>query len=185
MLNKKFMPLLCASMLCMTALVNAQGDSPNQTQEVSPVLQNQFEAFQLKIEEANFHLPNGLQSYAWAEYRGRWLFICGRTSGMHTFNNGDPNNFPPSAQNSTVYVVNPRSGRVMYRSLTDPSSGLTQAQIDSLSVTAPQSYWEGSTLFVTGGVWSGDCHRTIRYERYVDSDRHSRIDALGDHTDAG
>lgn len=37
------------------------------------------------------------------------------------------------------------------RSLLDPKSGLTQNQIDTLSVTAPQSYQTGNTLYIAGG----------------------------------
>ena len=69
---------------------------------------------------------------------------------MHGFNNNDFN-FPPEAQNQNVYVINPTTGTVYKRSLTDPSSGLSQQQIDSLSVTSPQSYQESTTLFMTGG----------------------------------
>lgn len=134
-------------LLGTTSLAFAQSD--NQTQELSPVVQNQFDAFQIRIEQADFNLPEGIQSYAWAIYKGKWIFLAGRTNGMHSF--GPADNFPPSKQNTTIFVVDPSTGTVFSRSLLDPSSGLSQAQVDSLSVTAPQSYWKGRKLYITGG----------------------------------
>lgn len=122
----------------------------NQTHDLSPVYSGVNLPFKVEIEQADFELPNGLSSYAWATYDGKWLFLCGRTNGMHTFND-DIDNFPPQNQNQTVYVVDPRRGTVASKALTDPTSGLTQTQIDSLSVTASQHYSKGRTLYITGG----------------------------------
>ena len=69
---------------------------------------------------------------------------------MHDFNDDD-NNFPPRKQNTTVYVVDPARQTVSSKSLADPRSGLTQRQIDLLSVTSPQAYQVGATLYMTGG----------------------------------
>jgi hypothetical protein len=69
---------------------------------------------------------------------------------LHGFNQ-DSNNFPPQAQNQVVYVVDPKRRVVASRSLASPVSGLTQDQIDSLSVTDAQFYQSGNTLYLTGG----------------------------------
>jgi hypothetical protein len=128
----------------------------NQTPDVSPIIPASDLPFRVQIEllkdrEGNhFLLPNGLQSYAIGAYGGKWLLIEGRTNGLHDFAN-DPNNFPPQEQNTVVYVVDPVRQTVASRSLTSPSSGLTQDQIDSLSVTAAQFYQSGTTLYLTGG----------------------------------
>ncbi len=150
MLMTAFKRLCLAYLVSSVTLVSAASPSPNQTQELSPVLQNAFDTFQLQIVQADFSLPNGLQSYAWASYNGQWLFLAGRTNGLHDFSNTD-DNFPPTAQNTDIYVVNPATGTTYSRSLYDPSSGLTQEQIDTLSVTSPQSEWNGDTLYITGG----------------------------------
>lgn len=128
---------------------SAHGDNPNQTQDISPIFSSSEVPFTVQIHQANFSLPNGIHSGATAIWDGKWLLLAGRTNGLHGFNN--TGNFPPSAQNTVVYVVEPRTGTVYSRDLTDPLSGLTQAQIDSLSVTSPQSYQKGSTLYMTGG----------------------------------
>ena len=50
-----------------------------------------------------------------------------------------------------VWVVDVNLKTVKFRSLKDANSGLTQAQIDTLSVTSPQYYQSGNTLYVAGG----------------------------------
>jgi hypothetical protein len=128
---------------------NSYGDNPNQTPDVSPIFPQGEVPFTLQINQAAFSLPNGIHSGAVAIYEGKWLLIAGRTNGLHGFNN--TGNFPPSAQNTVIYVVDPINEIVYSRDLNDPLSGLTQAQIDTLSVTSPQSYQKGDTLYITGG----------------------------------
>lgn len=138
--------LLLASFTLNLATTSAIAD--NQTLTLSPILPNSQLPFRIVIEEAGFLLPTGFHSGVVGVYNGLWVFIAGRTNGLHGFG-VDP--FPPSAQNTVVYVVNPATGRVTSRDLTDPSSGLTRQQIDSLSVTSPQGYQDGNTLYMSGG----------------------------------
>ena len=121
----------------------------NQTDTLSPVLSGTEVPFSIQIEQAAFQLPSGLQSFVLGKDRGRWLLIAGRINGLHGFNNsGD---FPPNQQNTTVFVVDPRSQTVTTRLLTDSESGLTQAQVDLLSVTSAQSVQTGRMLYIAGG----------------------------------
>lgn len=146
--------LLLTVALSLSTVASAQ--TANQTAELSPILFNSGLPFNIRIEvDQNqngtpFLLPDGLQGYAIGKYKGKWLLIDGRTNGLHGFNN-DPNNFPPQEQNRNVYVVDPDCKLVVIRSLDDPTSGLTQDQIDSLSVTSPQYDQVGNTLYITGG----------------------------------
>lgn len=131
-------------------------EASNQTDEMSPIRSGDSLPFKVKIKQEKkkngtpFLLPNGLQSYVFAEYKGKWLFLAGRTNGLHGFNN-DPNNFPPRAQNRTIYVVDIKTHEVTSRSLEDSDSGLTQDQIDTLSVTASQFFQTKKTLYLAGG----------------------------------
>jgi hypothetical protein len=122
----------------------------NQTPDVSPILPEDSLPLRISIEQADFSLPSGVQSYVAGTFGGRWLILAGRINGLHGFNN-DNSNFPPNQQNSTVFVVDPVQKTVATRSLTAPGSGLTQSQVDLLSVTSAQSYQLGNTLYVTGG----------------------------------
>jgi hypothetical protein len=129
--------------------------SDNQTDQLSPILPETTLPFRVQIETANFQLPVGIHSGVVGVYQGLWVFIAGRYNGLHGFNSlpspPNPANFPADQQNTSIYVVNPNTGVTFSRSLADPSSGLTQQQIDTLSVTSPQGYQEGNTLYMTGG----------------------------------
>lgn len=129
--------------------VNNEGFA-NQTTTLSPIYPPASLPFRISIELESFSLPSGIHSGASAIYKGKWLFLAGRTNGLHGFGPGI-DNFPPSQQNTTVYVVDPEAKTVFTRSLYDPSSGLSQQQIDQLSVTSPQSFFTDKTLYISGG----------------------------------
>ena len=121
----------------------------NQTDTLSPVLPQAGNVpFHVVISQANFQLPTGLHSGVVGVYQGLWIFIAGRTNGLHGFSG---TSFPAASENTSIYVVNPATGVVTSRALSDPSSGLTQDQIDSLSVTSPEGYQENNTLYMAGG----------------------------------
>ena len=122
--------------------------SQNQTETLSPIFPEASLPFSIQIEVADFSLPTGIQAYASANYKGKWLLLAGRTNGLHGFDNV-LNNFPPLAQNREVYVIDPTTGSSWHRSLTDGE--LSQEEIDCLSVTAPQSFQKGNILYLVGG----------------------------------
>jgi hypothetical protein len=122
----------------------------NQTESLTPVLPPDTLPFSLEIEQASFGLPTGLQGHAAGVYDGLWVLIAGRTNGLHGFDNHG-NNFPVMFQNTTVYIVDPSNGFSWNRSLKDPGSGLSQEEIDILSVTAPEFFQKGKTLYLVGG----------------------------------
>jgi len=124
----------------------------NQTPTVSTVQPSSSLPFEVSINLLNYSLPNGWHSGALGTWGSKCIFIAGRTNGLHGFDdNVNVNNFPPSQQSTILYVVDFDSGQVWQRSLMDPTSGLTQSQIDTLSVTSPQSYQRERTLYITGG----------------------------------
>jgi len=122
----------------------------NQTPTISPVYITNTPPFTITIEQADLVLPVGIQSGAKAQIQNKWLFIAGRINGLHGFDNSN-NNFPANQQNYSIYVVDIIAKTVTSRSLLDPLSGLTQAEIDTLAVTSPQHYQRGNTLYITGG----------------------------------
>lgn len=129
----------------------------NQTDQLSTVLPGNQLPFRIVIEEENFQLPVGIHSGVVGVYKGQWVFIAGRINGLHGFSL-DP--FPPDLQNTRIYVVDSNTGITSSRSLYDPSSGLTQQQIDFLSVTSPQGYQVDATLYMTGGYGIDNGTRT-------------------------
>lgn len=139
--------LLFTLMTCLSLLIaNVWGQ--NQTVTLSPIQSEDGLPFTICIDEACFTLPSGIQSYASAIYQGKWVLLAGRTNGLHGFGNVG-NNFPPSEQNVSVYVIDPATGASCERSLLD--SCLSQEQVDNLSVTASQFFQKGRTLYIAGG----------------------------------
>jgi len=122
----------------------------NQTLDLTQVVVNPHLPFSINVEVADFTLPVGIQSGAYAQCGSKVLFIAGRINGLHGFDNDD-DNFPPNQQNTSVFVIDLWRKTVQTRSLYDASSGLTQDQIDTLSVTSPQFYQKGDMLYMTGG----------------------------------
>jgi hypothetical protein len=141
---------LAKILLITAALLHNLLSAQNQTETLSPVLPADALPFTLEINTAPFTLETGLQSFAGGIYEGNWLLIAGRTNGLHGFNN-QGNNFPPLFQNTVVYLVDPATGTSWSRSLQDPSAGLSQAEIDTLSLTASQAFQKGHTLYIVGG----------------------------------
>lgn len=143
--------------------LNCHGQCPpctNQTPDLTIPLPDDSLPYRVSVELADFSLPAGLHSFAYAVYEGEWLFVAGRTNGLHNVNSTTPfpNSFPVSAQNTTVYVVNPKTKKCYCRSLHDPCAGLSQAQIELLSVTNSLFCQtdDGKTLYMAGG-YGFDC----------------------------
>jgi hypothetical protein len=145
MLKKSIRNLMYSFML-----LNGAWADPNPYPDISPITVDGHLPFKIKISLADFELPHGNHSGSLAVYKGKWLFIGGRTNGLHGFDNGN-DNFPPRQQNTHIYVVDPATKTTRSRSLFSKHAGLSQAQIDLLSVTSPQFYQEGKTLYITGG----------------------------------
>lgn len=140
---------LCLLAVVMTAFVFGD-QNYNQTPDVTPVLAPTSLPFTVSIDLTEMAIPNGWHSGAVATWGSKCVLLAGRTNGLHGFDNGD-NNFPPQYQNKAIIVLDFETRKVFQRSLQDASAGLSQMQIDSLSVTSPQSYQSGSTLYMTGG----------------------------------
>src|SRR3954452_2028912 len=47
-----------------------------------------------------------LQSFAWAQWEGKWIFITGRTSGYHGAG-GKEADFPRSGANDKIWMIEP------------------------------------------------------------------------------
>jgi hypothetical protein len=127
----------------------------NQTANLTIPLPEDSLPYRVTIEQADFSLPAGLHSFAFAVHEGEWLLISGRNNGLHDVDNTDPNvnPFPPEAQNTYVFVINPKTKTSYYRSLYDSSAGLSQHQIDLLSAGDTLFYYakNKSTLYLVGG----------------------------------
>ncbi len=124
----------------------------NQTPTVSPVQLSGL-PYTISLQTANTgsaNLPT-LQSYAAGTHDGKWIFVAGRTNGLHNFTESGLANFPPEFQNTDIWVVDPIAKQSWSRSLTDGSAGISSSVFNALSATATQSVQQGDTLYVAGG----------------------------------
>jgi hypothetical protein len=94
-----------------------------------------------------------LHSYAVGEYDGKHVFIAGRTNGLHGFDCcfSPESNFPPQSQNREIWVIDFKNRQTWHRPLDDPTSGLTEPQILSLTPSNNQFHQRDNTLYITGG----------------------------------
>jgi hypothetical protein len=138
------MPLkrhLLAMLLIMTIIVSV---SLAQTPALLP--------FQVNLVEVPFPGAPALHSFAAAQFNGKWLFIGGRTNGIHSFEPLPINNFSPSQANHWVWVVDPGQSRAVSVDLYDQSITPPLGFIaDALSSNNTQSFQDGNTLYIIGG----------------------------------
>lgn len=64
------------------------------------------------IEDASGQFPGAprLQSFAWAEWDGKWLFLAGRTTGYHGVGAAEAD-FPRAGSNDRIWVIAPGRDR--------------------------------------------------------------------------
>lgn len=94
-------------------------------------------------------LPN-IHSIAAAEWQGQWVFLGGRTNGLHGMMG--MNAFDPAYENREVWVIDPEAKLSWHKSLEDsPASGLNQDVVDSLSAVNTQFYQDASHWLIVGG----------------------------------
>ena len=104
------------------------------------------EPFVLELETVTMPGAPAIHSFNFAQSNGKWLFVGGRTNGLHGFTPGTA--FPRASANRYIYVVDPSSGQVWSRNLFDDLS-ITEA--DPLRSTNMQHHQAGNKLYITGG----------------------------------
>ena len=65
--------------------------------------------FELELLETTIPAVPGLHSFAFAQQDGRWLFVGGRTNGLHGF---AVNPFPNAFANDNLWVIDPTTRAV-------------------------------------------------------------------------
>jgi hypothetical protein len=143
---------LFVSINSITSFVRAA----NQTDTLSPVHVGSSSDYQISVRRFDFGaaaLPT-LQSFAAAQYDGKWVMLAGRTNGIHGFGQTGQQNFPPAYQNKEVWVIDPVTKQSWRRSLESDTS-LSALQLAELSSTNTQFTQLGNRLYVTGGYGYG------------------------------
>lgn len=86
-----------------------------------------------------------VHSGAYAVYGGKWIFIGGRTNGLHGFDVAE--SFPPDGANTAIGMVDPVSRQVWYREMTELSDSIKEP----LGSSNMQFYQDGQNLIMIGG----------------------------------
>lgn len=110
------------------------------------LLLSQSSPFTLELEQTIIPNAPNIHSCAFAQSNGKWLFIGGRTNGLHGFSLGY--SFQPKYQNRYAWVVDPVSGQAWSVNL---YSYLPVSVADPLRSMNMQFYQEGDKLFISGG----------------------------------
>jgi hypothetical protein len=155
MMRLKIAAIFLSALLLNIAVGTARAD--NQTPTTSPIVVGSGDLpYEIRLRRVDTHrtLPT-LQSFASGIFAaalsntGLWVIVGGRTNGLHNFSSDPLENFPPSAQNRRIWVIDPARWRVWSRSIKD--SHLSVDQIDQLSATAYEHVQFGDALYVVGG----------------------------------
>ncbi len=123
----------------------------DQTATASP-LQSWSEPYRVELQQLqqrSARFPT-LQSFSAGQTQnGEWVLIGGRTNGLHNFTPDGKKNFPPSQQNTRIWVYDPIRERSWSRPL--KQSGLSKGKQLSLSTTNAQEFQQNDVLFRVGG----------------------------------
>ncbi len=131
------MPSRCLLALALAVLAAL----PARAQSSDPTPYFTFEV----VELARTEVP-ALHSAAWAQHDGLWLFVTGRTDGLHPLVPG-VEAFPAEFAHGAFVVYDPVGDQRWTASL----DALPDAMADPLRSTNAQFFQEGTTLYVVGG----------------------------------
>lgn len=105
-----------------------------------------------------------LQSFAWAQWDGKWIFIGGRTGGYHGVGQGDVD-FPRTRANLRIWVIEPpASGTAKIYSfpIADLPSSLDPVKDQWLSSNLLH-FQDKDTLYLIGGYGENSAGRLATY----------------------
>jgi len=110
------------------------------------ISQAQSDPYTIEIEQITMPGSPAIHSFAFAESNGKWLFIGGRTNGLHGFT--PVNAFPKQFSNNNIFVVDPVTMQTWSRNIFVDFPFTTS---DPLRSTNMQYSQVGNKLFIIGG----------------------------------
>lgn len=126
-----------------------------------PATQETTMPYRLVVEETNKVLEPGVQSAAFAEHDGKWLFVGGRLQGFHRTASSS-RTFPSAYSNEDFIVYDTASGQV-YKA---PVPAGYKVRLRSTNM---EFFQDGDTLYTVGGYGSNcdddasGCYETFPY----------------------
>ena len=117
-------------------------------------------------ENASARFPGAprLQSFAWGQWEGKWIFIGGRTTGYHGVGGQDAD-FPRSGANDRIWMVEP-SENGPARTWSVPLGSLPaslNAVKDQWMSSNPAFFQDKDTLYIAGGYGQDSAGSWVTY----------------------
>ena len=103
--------------------------------------------FNIHIEPMNLNGIGGLQSFAFAQYDGKWILIGGRLDGLHRRQPFAA--FDVAGNNNQILVVDPAS----QQKWSAPLSTLSISMQEQLSSTNMEFFQDGDHLYIVGALF--------------------------------
>ncbi|MEO8446100.1 MAG: T9SS type A sorting domain-containing protein [bacterium] len=104
------------------------------------------EPYTIELERVNMPGTPSIHSFAFAQSNGKWLFIGGRTNGLHGFDAASA--FPKQFANKNIFVINPNTIQTYSRNI---FIDCVNSTADPLRSTNMQFVQDGNKLYITGG----------------------------------
>jgi len=150
---------LVSPILMMAAICCISAESAARLQPSLPFV---FEA----AENAAARFPGApkLQSFAWAEWEGKWILLAGRTSGYHGVGAAEAD-FPRTTSNDRIWVIDPSAGRPA-RTYSFPVAQLPAslaAVKDQWLSSNPLFLQDKATLYLAGGYGANSEGKWVTY----------------------
>ena len=115
----------------------------------------------------------GIHSFAFAQSNGKWLFIGGRTNGLHGFLT--PFAFETQYANDQVTVVDPAANQ----SWTSSATVLPDSIREPIMSTNMEYYQDGNTLYMVGGYgWKSSINDFITFPTLTAIDVNGLMNAV-------
>jgi hypothetical protein len=105
-----------------------------------------------------------LQSFAWAQWDGKWIFIAGRSGGYHGVGQGDVD-FPRAKANQQIWVVEPPAAgpaKVYSYPVADLPDSLRLIK-DQWVATNLLHFQDKDTLYLAGGYGENSAGEMVTY----------------------
>lgn len=129
--------------------------------------------FTISLNPVSINGAPAIHSFAFAQLDQKWLFIGGRTNGLHGFE--PPFAFPLSGVNNNIWVVDPNSNQT-WSALT---SNLNEEIREAITSSNMQYYQNDTMLYMVGGYgWKNSLNDYVTFATLTAIDVNGLINAV-------
>jgi hypothetical protein len=126
------------------------------------------------------HFPGAprLQSFAWAVWDGKWIFIGGRTTGYHGVGAAEAD-FPRAGSNQKIWVVDPAGGTARTYSFPVAQLPASLALVKDQWVSSNLLFFQDkATLYLAGGYGANSEGELVTYAILSSVDLPSLVESV-------